>query len=76
MNMKLKAASIVAGMVAVSFFAAAGCKWITETFTTEQIVQGIGMLSIAALLYMMYTLILTRLEYDSKVEELGKKYSK
>jgi ABC-type uncharacterized transport system permease subunit len=76
MNLKIKAAAIVAGFVASSFVGALFCKWITETFTTEQIVQGIAVVSIGALLYGVYSAVLGKLEYDKRAEELDAKYSK
>lgn len=70
MKLKIKAFLATVGIVVVSILASLGIQLIGETFTTQEIVFGVQCLSMALLLYCVYSLILTRLEME---ETLGKK---
>jgi hypothetical protein len=54
--------AIVAGSVAISL--------ILKMLTTEQIVNGFALLSIGLLIYSMYSVVLSRLEYNETVKKL------
>ena len=70
MNVKQKAliqtaailAAIVGGSVAVTL--------ILQTLTTEQIVNGFAIISIALLVYSMYGVILSRLQYEETLKKI------
>ncbi len=55
-------AAITAGSVAISL--------ILAQLTSEQIVNGFAILSIALLIYSMYGVVLSRLEYNDTVKRL------
>jgi hypothetical protein len=55
-------AAITAGSVAISL--------ILAELTSEQIVNGFAILSIALLIYSMYGVVLSRLEYNDTVKRL------
>lgn len=54
--------AIVAGSVAISL--------ILKMLTAEQIVNGFALLSIGLLIYSMYGVVLSRLEYNETVKKL------
>ena len=60
--------AIIAGSIAISA--------ILALLTREQIVNGLAIASILFLIYSMYGVVLSRLEYDEKVTELVDKNSK
>jgi len=55
-------AAITAGSVAISV--------ILQLLTAQQIVNGFAILSIALLIYSMYGVVLSRLEYNDTVKRL------
>ena len=55
-------AAIVGGSVAVTL--------ILERLTTEQIVNGFAIISIALLVYSMYGVILSRLQYEETLKKI------
>ena len=55
-------AAIISGSVAISL--------ILEQLTREQVVNGFAILSIALLIYSMYGVVLSRLEYNDTVKRL------
>ena len=55
-------AAILGGSVAITF--------ILQNLTAEQITTGFGVLSIALLIYSMYGVILSRLQYEETLKNL------
>ena len=66
MNLKLKAALIVASVLGVGMFVS-----FISSFLPWYVLPA---LLIAFLVYIMYDLVLTKLNYDAKIEEMSKRY--
>jgi hypothetical protein len=74
MNIKIKAATIVAGF-AVSAVATSLAVQLAFTYIPLKILGIFGALVVAGfMLSLLYTIILTQLKNDEKLEELGKRY--
>jgi hypothetical protein len=74
MNIKLKAAAIVAGFV-VSAVAMGLAVQLAFTYIPLKILGIFGALVVAGFfLSMFYTIILAQLENDQKLEEMGNRY--
>lgn len=72
MTLKQRAVLQTAGILAVILGGSVGITLILQNLTTEQIINGFAMLSIALLIYSMYGVVLSRLEYDEKLKEITK----
>jgi len=72
MSLKLKAAiqtlSII-GFITLSVF---GLQALAEMFSPRQIGMMVGCFLIAWLAYIMYLILLNRLEYEQKIEQIHK----
>ena len=75
MTLKQRAALQTAGILAVTITAAVLINIILEQLTREQLVNGLAVGSIVFLIYSMYGVVLSRLEYDEKVKQLVDKTS-
>jgi hypothetical protein len=73
MNLKLKAALQTAGILAVICAVSVGLQLLLVGLTADEISKILSVGSITLLVYCMYQLVLTRLEYTQKVEEIAKK---
>jgi uroporphyrinogen-III synthase len=73
MNLKLKAALQTAGVLAVVITASVGVQLLVAFLTASQITNLLAVISITFLVYAMYQLVLSRLEYEQKVEEIVQK---
>ena len=73
MNLKLKAALQTAGVLAVICTASVGVQLLLTGLTADDISNILSVGSIALLVYCMYQLVLSRLEYTQKVDEIAKK---
>jgi len=73
MNLKLKAALQTAGVLAVICTASVGVQLLLTGLTADDISNILSVGSIALLVYCMYQLVLSRLEYEQKVDEIAKK---
>ena len=73
MNLKLKAALQTAGILAVIFTVSVGVQLLLTGLTADEISKILSVGSITLLVYCMYQLVLTRLEYTQKVDEIAKK---
>ena len=71
MNIKLKAALITAGVFFAGYVAALLMNFIAETFTTEQVFYGVMVLCLAGLSYLMYGVVLARLEMEESMKKLS-----
>jgi hypothetical protein len=73
MNIKVKAAVIVAGMVASMFLSVLAVK-LAFTYIPLQVLGMFGMLVVLAfMLSLGYTVVLARLQYESKLKDIAKK---
>ena len=73
MNLKLKAALQTAGVLAVICTVSVGVQLLLTGLTADDISKILSVGSITLLVYCMYQLVLTRLEYTQKVDEIAKK---
>lgn len=62
----LQTAGILAAILASSTIVAFGLKYMT----TEQIINGFAILSIAAMVYAVYGVVLSRLEYRETLQKI------
>jgi hypothetical protein len=72
MNLKLKAALQTAGILAVICTVSVGVQLLLTGLTADEISKILSVGSITLLIYCMYQLVLNRLEYTQKVEEINK----
>jgi len=73
MNIKIKAALQTAGVLAVICTLSVGLQLLLAGLTADEISKILSVGSIAFLVYCMYQLVLSRLEYNQKVDEIAKK---
>ena len=73
MNLKLKAALHTAGVLAVICTVSVGVQLLVTFLTASQITNLLAVISITFLVYAMYQLALSRLEYTQKVDEITQK---
>jgi len=73
MNLKLKAALQTAGVLAVICTVSVGVQLLLAGLTADEISKILSVGSITLLVYCMYQLVLSRLEYTQKVEEITQK---
>lgn len=73
MNLKLKAALQTAGILAVICTLSVGVQLLLTDLTADDISNILSVGSIALLVYCMYQLVLSRLEYTQKVDEINQK---
>ena len=73
MNLKLKAALQTAGILAVICTVSVGVQLLLTGLTADEIAKILSVGSITLLVYCMYQLVLSRLEYTQKVDEIAKK---
>ena len=70
MTVKQKAILQTAGILAVILASSVSISLVLNMLTPAQIINGFAILSIALLVYSMYGVVLSRLEYDEKLKEL------
>jgi hypothetical protein len=70
MTVKQRAILQTAGILAVILISSVAMTLILEQLTREQIVFALGAGSIALLIYSMYGVVLSRLEYQETVKRL------
>jgi len=73
MNLKLKAALQTAGVLAVICTVSVGVQLLLAGLTADEIAKILSVGSITLLVYCMYQLVLSRLEYTQKVDEIARK---
>jgi len=71
MTVKQKALLQTAGIIAIIIGSSVGISLILQMLTPDQIITGFAMLSIAALIYSMYGVVLSRLEYEETLKKLN-----
>jgi exosortase/archaeosortase len=70
MNQKVKAGLITAGFAAWCVFVAVGLQFASKYITVEQFLTGLAVVGISVCFYGIYSLILSKLEFDAKITEL------
>ena len=73
MNIKLRAALQTAGVLAVICTVSVVVQLLLTGLTADEISKILSVGSIALLIYCMYQLVLSRLEYTQKLEEINQK---
>jgi hypothetical protein len=73
MNLKLKAVFQTAGILAVICTVTVGLQLLLAGLTADEIAKILSVGSITFLIYAMYLVVLSRLEYTQKVDEINKK---
>jgi putative flippase GtrA len=73
MNLKLKAALQTAGVLAVICTVSVVVQLLLTGLTADEISKILSVGSITLLVYCMYQLVLSRLEYTQKLEEINQK---
>ena len=73
MNIKIKAALQTAGILAVICTVSIGLQLLLAGLTASEIAKILAVGSITFLIYCMYQVVLSRLEYSQKVDEIAKK---
>ncbi len=72
MTLKQRAVVQTAGILAVIVGVSVGATALLNYLTAGQIINGLAAASIALLIYSMYGVVLSRLEYDEKLKEIAK----
>ena len=70
MNLKIKAGLVVASVVAGSIVASFVLKLVFTYVTSAMLLNGIMLIAVGILLYTMYSIILTKFEYDAKIKAM------
>ena len=70
MNQKLKAGLITAGFAVWCVALGFGLQFASKYITVEQMATGLAVVGISVCFYGIYSLILTKLEFDAKITEL------
>jgi len=70
MTLKQRAILQTAGILTAIIVGSLGITAILQNFTAAEITNGFAILSIAFLIYSMYGVVLSRLEYDEKLKEM------
>jgi hypothetical protein len=73
MNLKLKAALQTAGVLAVICTVSVGVQLLLAGLTADEISKILSVGSITFLIYAIYLVVLSRLEYTQKVDEITQK---
>lgn len=70
MNIKLKAAAITAGLIVGAIAIVGLIHAVANVFTTEQITTFVESVFVAFIVYGIYQLILSRLEYQNTLKKI------
>ena len=73
MNIKIKAALQTAGILAVITSISIGVQLLVAVLTAQELSTVLAVISITFLIFGMYQMVLGRLEYNQKVDEITKK---
>jgi len=76
MSLKLKALFFLAGFISATVATASIIQYIARNVPAETIQTAFSVGIMGGLLYMVYSLILTRLEYDKKIDEISANINK
>lgn len=70
MNQKFKAGLITAGFAVWCVVVAFAVKFVSQYLTVEQFTMGLIAVGIGLCFYGIYSLVLTKLEFDAKITKL------
>jgi hypothetical protein len=70
MNQKLKAGLITTGLAAWCVTIGVGLQFASKYITVEQFLIGLSVAGISVCFFGIYSLVLSRLEFDAKITEL------
>ncbi len=70
MTVKQRAILQTAGIIAIIVGGSVGINLILQNLSAEQITNGFAILSIALLIYSMYGVVLSRLEYEDTLKKM------
>jgi hypothetical protein len=70
MNLKIKAGLVVVSIVIVSIATSFGLKLVSTYVTSGMLLNGIILVVVGILLYTIYSVILTKFEYDAKIKAM------
>jgi hypothetical protein len=73
MNIKIKALLQTAGILAVICSVSVGLQLLLAGLTADEISKILSVGSITLVIYCMYLVVLSRLEYNQKVDDIAKK---
>lgn len=73
MNLKVKAAGIVAGIFAITIVAQGAIALAAEVYGAQAVLNTFVGGILLFLIYQMYTMVLASLERDKEIEKLAKK---
>jgi uncharacterized membrane protein len=73
MNLKVKAAAIVAGIFVAGFAVQSAIALAAETYGSQAVLNIFVVGILLFLIHWMYTMVLASLERDKKIDELTKK---
>ena len=73
MNVKIKAALQTVGILAVITSISIGVQLLVAVLTAQELSTVLAAISITFLIFGMYQMVLGRLEYNQKVDEIVKK---
>ncbi len=70
MNIRVKAALLTAGMLAASTIIFLSIAVIVNNLTSDQLIMLVGIGFIGFCVYILYSITLSRLEFDAKIKEI------
>jgi hypothetical protein len=72
MTVKQRAALQTLGIIAFTVVVSVATSLILKEFTAQEIVTGLSIVSVLLLIYSMYGVVLSRLEYQETLKEITK----
>ena len=72
-SQKLRATGVVAGMLAISVSSVILIKLAVTYISAEMAPVVLGAVTMAFLVYMLYRIALSQIQYEDKLKDLGKK---
>ena len=73
MNQKVRAVGVVAGMLAISVSVLTLIKLAVTYISAEMAPVVLGVVVLGFLLYVLYSIALSQIQYEDKLKDLGKK---
>ena len=70
MNIRVKAALLTAGSLAAGIIIVLAVHQLTQSLTTDQVMIIFGAGMTGFLVYLLYSIVLNRLEYEQKLAEI------
>ena len=70
MNSKFKALAITVGFGLWAVAVAFGLQYLSKLITPEQFLIGVAVIGISVCFYMIYSLVLTQIEFSNKLKDM------